>query len=348
MKKRRATRLYAEVVAVASILPLPAAWAHHSVSAYFDTSQVIEITGELSDVRWRNPHIGFSIDVRDENGEVTTWEISSTSLSHLGRLGLTADMFTLGETVTFAGAPSRRDIPALQASNMLTADGEEFALNTSGTRHWLPGVEEQLRVTVAGVEARDDGDTLDRSLFKVWSTPTRTSDRDPIWESSYPLTAQARAAQAAWDPLTDNPVINCVGKGMPAIMNPPYPMELIDHGDTIVYRQEEFDSVRTIHMNPTTTPPPESSNMGHSVGRWEGGTLVVETILSTWPYFDGQGIPISSGAGYEERFTVSEDGKRLKYTVLITDPTTFTEPVLLDRFWLWVPGVQVQPYDCTP
>lgn len=348
MKRRTVLRRLAKLSGAISTLPLSGVWAHHSVSAYFDTGQVIEVTGELTDVRWRNPHVGFSVDVLGDNGEVTTWEISGTSLSHLGRLGLTEELFTLGETVTFAGAPSRRDIPALQASNMLTADGEEFALNTSGTRHWLPGVENRLRVTPADVAARDDGANPDRSLFRVWSTPSRTSDRNPIWESSYPLTAQARAAQAAWDPLTDNPVILCVGKGMPSIMNPPYPMELVDHGDTIVYRQEEFDSVRTIHMNPATTPAPEPSNMGHSVGRWEGDTLVVQTTLSTWPYFDGQGIPITSGAEYEERFTISEDGKRLDYTVLITDPTTFTEPVLLDRFWLWVPGVQVEPYECTP
>ena len=201
-------------------------------------------------------------------------------------------------------------------------------------------------MTPAGVAARDDGDNPDRSLFRVWSTPTRGTDRDALWESNYPLTAEARAAQAAWDPLTDNPVINCVGKGMPSIMSPPYPMEFIDRGDVIVYRQEEFDSVRTIYMDPATTPAPEPGNMGHSVGHWEGERLVVNTILSTWPYFDGRGIPIGPGAEYEERFTVSDDGKRLNYTVLVADPTTFTEPVLLDRFWLWVPGVQVERYDC--
>jgi hypothetical protein len=336
-----------KLLGITALLPASTALAHHSVSAYFDTSQVIEVQGELTEVRWRNPHVGFTINVRNENGEETSWEISGTSLSHLGRLGLTADMFTLGEVVTFAGSPSRQSIPALQTSNVLMANGEEIALNTTGRRHWSAGTEELLWVTPADVAARDDGDTPDRSLFKVWSTPTRGSDRDAIWESSYPLTAEARAAQSAWDPLTDNPVINCVGKGMPSIMNPPYPMEFVDHGDVIVYRQEEFDSVRTIYMNPAETPAPEPSNIGHSVGRWEGETLVVNTSLSTWPYFDGQGIPISADAEYEERFTVSDDGKRLNYTVLVTDPTTFTEPVLLDRFWLWVPGVQVEPYDCT-
>ena len=123
-------------------------------------------------------------------------------------------------------------------------------------------------------------------------------------------------------------------------------MELTDQGTVIVFRQEENDSVRTIYMSAAATPAPEPSKMGHSVGRWEGETLVVDTILSTWPYFDGRGMPISSNAEYEERFTVSEDGKRLDYTIRTIDPATFTEPVLQDRFWLWVPGVQVEVYDC--
>ncbi len=334
------------LLGLALLLPGSAVLGHHSVSAYFDTSQVIEVQGELTEVRWRNPHVGFTINARDDNGEVTTWDISGTSLSHLGRLGLTADMFTLGEIVTFAGAPSRRPIPALQATNMLMPDGGEIALNTTGRRHWLAGTEERLRVTPADVEARDDGESPDRSLFRVWSTPTRSIDRDAIWESSYPLTAAARAAPTACYPVPPNHGINCVGKGLPSIMNPPYPMKLVDRGDVIVYRQEEFDSVRTIYMDPSATPAPEPSNMGHSVGRWEGETLVVNTTFSTWPYFDGQGIPISAAAEYEERFTVSDDGKRLNYTVLVTDPATFTEPVLLDRFWLWVPGVRVELYDC--
>ena len=330
------------------LLPLtPAVLAHHSVSAYFDNSQVAEVRGELIEVRWINPHIGFTVNVRDENGQETSWEISSSSVSHLGRLGLSAEMFTPGEIVTFVGWPSRRSIPALQAQNMLTAGGEEIVLNTTGRRYWSEGIEDRLRVTPDSVAARDDGDSPDRSLFRVWSTPTRTTDRDPLGASSYPLTEEARAAQAAWDPLTDNPILDCVGKGMPSIMSPPYPMELIDQGDVILYRQEEFDSVRTIHMNPATTPEPQPDKMGHSVGHWEGETLVVNTILGTWPYLDGAGTPISVDAEYEERFTVSDDGKRLDYTIRITDPSMFTEPVLLDRFWLWVPGRQVELYDCT-
>ncbi len=338
--------MFARLLCAASLLPLSAALGHHSVAAYFDTSQVMEVQGELVEVSWRNPHIGFTLEVQDEDGEEVTWAISSTSLSHLGRFGLTEDLFSLGDIVTVVGAPSRRPIRALQASNMLFPDGREIVLNSRGNRYWTEGAEARIRL--ADIDARDDGPNPDRSLFRVWSTLTYDPDQDRLAEESYPLTAAARAAQAAWDPLVDNPIINCVAKGMPGVMGPPYPMELIDQGDVIVLRQEENDSVRAIHMNAETTPAnPRPTDMGHSVGRWDGETLVVKTSHVNWPYFDGSGIPLSEGAAFDERFTVSADGKRLNYTLLITDPETFTEPLLLDRFWLWIPGMKVEPYDCT-
>jgi hypothetical protein len=49
-----------------------------------------------------------------------------------------------------------------------------------------------------------------------------------------------------------------------------------------------------------------------------------------------------------ERFSVSDDGSQLEYELTVVDPATFTEPVVLDKQWIWRPGEQVRPYDCTP
>ena len=68
-----------------------------------------------------------------------------------------------------------------------------------------------------------------------------------------------------------------------------------------------------------------------SVGRWDGGTLVVDTTDIDYPHFDGRGIPLARGARVEERFTMNADGSRLDYTMKVTDPATFTEPVTLDE-----------------
>ena len=47
-----------------------------------------------------------------------------------------------------------------------------------------------------------------------------------------------------------------------------------------------------------------------------------------------------------ERFTLSEDGSRLDYSLTVTDPANFTEPVTLTKFWVWYPEMTVEPFQC--
>jgi hypothetical protein len=59
--------------------------------------------------------------------------------------------------------------------------------------------------------------------------------------SRYPLTAAARASLESFDFATDDPTVDCTPKGMPTIMEQPYPMEIVDRGDTIELLIEEYD-----------------------------------------------------------------------------------------------------------
>lgn len=62
--------------------------AHHGRGNTYETGGgTISIHGVVSEVRWRNPHIAFLVDVADENGEVTTWTIEHSNVSTLARLG---------------------------------------------------------------------------------------------------------------------------------------------------------------------------------------------------------------------------------------------------------------------
>ena len=66
-----------------------------------------------------------------------------------------------------------------------------------------------------------------------------------------------------------------------------------------------------------------------------------------WYYFNSGGIPQSADARFEERFSLSRDGANLDYTIVVSDPETFTEPVLMTKQWVWRPGETVNPYICT-
>ncbi len=123
-------------------------------------------------------------------------------------------------------------------------------------------------------------------------------------------------------------------------------MEFVDQGDTILMRIEEYDLVRTIHMDGV---PPENSPslLGQSVGQWDGSTLVVTTTQVDWPHFNQMGVFQTPDVEIVERFTPSEDGSRLEYQLVVTDPAVFTEPPVIEKFWLSDPELRVQAFDCT-
>ena len=93
-------------------------------------------------------------------------------------------------------------------------------------------------------------------------------------------------------------------------------------------------------------PAPTNSILGHSMGRWDGDTLVVSTSHIEYPHFDESGTPLGSKTKLIERFRVSEDNSRLEYELLIEDDEIFTAPITLTRKWDWRPGEMVQPYEC--
>ena len=82
------------------------------------------------------------------------------------------------------------------------------------------------------------------------------------------------------------------------------------------------------------------------MGRWDGDTLVVETTAVNFGHFSGRGIPTTEEMVIVERYTPVESGGRLRYEVTITDPTVFTEAVVMDKSWVWLPDVTVEPYEC--
>ena len=311
--------------------------AHHSVRGTFDADTVAEMAGVVTEVRWQNPHVRFTVAVDGEGGEL--WEIETTSLSTLRRRKLSADFLSPGDEVRIAGSPAINGARELYVRNILLPTGEEVILQQSAAPRWS----EQ---TLGGSQDERQGDSSapELGISRVWSTPVRGT---PIWKENYPLTAAAQASMAAFDPAVDSPTLNCAPKGLPTIMEQPYPMEIRDEGERIVLRLEEYNTVRTVHMAPDTgTAVPEVPRLGFSIGRWDGQTLIVETSAIDWDHFDRDGIPLGPDAAIVERLTLVEGGARLNYEMTVTDPDTFTEPVVLEKFWLWYPEVVVERFDC--
>jgi hypothetical protein len=325
-----------------------AAHSHHSPNLHFIRGEIVEIGGVLTAADWQNPHTQLAVTATGEDGSEVVWLIESRGASQFARAGVSADTFIVGEEVKVAGFPGRRNSTAIFATNILLEDGRELVADNFVEPRWPEGEPILLTQSRTGAEAAPAQPDAE-GIFRIWG-PDR-SDHGiagtgrTLWNESYPLTAAARETQANWDRVDDNPYIRC-RNGMPAIMDLATPMKFVLEGEDIVLYLEEQDSLRRIHMN-DEAPAGATGPFGRSSGRWDGETLVVETDSIDFPWFDQSGIPQSPRLETVERFTPSADGTVLRYQLTATDPAVFTEPVELDRVWVWAPTEELKPYNCS-
>lgn len=142
-----------------------------------------------------------------------------------------------------------------------------------------------------------------------------------------PYTSEAAAIKKEnvehW--IDRDPELKCYMPGIPRAMYMPYPFQIVQATNKVEMVFAFSATARTIHLDKVDDPP-DDKYMGHSVGRWEGDTLVVNVSHfndATW--FDRAGNFHSDALRLEERFTpISRDA--LKYEVTIEDPKVFTRP----------------------
>lgn len=161
-----------------------------------------------------------------------------------------------------------------------------------------------------------------------------------------PLGAQVKAANK---PENDPKFLNCQPYGFVREVTNPLPMRISRDGDHLLVRYEEWSLLRPIYMDgrphPTHATP---SLLGHSVGRVENGALIVATARVTPDL-----ISDTSGAGHSgeltavERYVVRDDPRRLELTLTLTDPVTFTKPLVVTKTWLYTPDVELVQDTCS-
>jgi len=318
--------------------------AHHSQAGIFESTKTIEITGVIESVSWRNPHGQILLSVTDDAGKKTVWDAETASVSILRNRGADGSSIRVGDRVTIAGSPSSRNRPEILARSVLLPTGYEFTFGSPSA--YFPAGKAGRVVGRAKIEGDVAAATKRASgLFRVWSTNMSDPAAFPMFKGGYPLTAAGKAGLAKWNPRS-NVLLKCGTKGTPLIMISPLPMEFVKDGDNITMRMEEYDTVRTIHMNPKAAAPAAHTLFGFSRGRWDGTTLVVQTDHIAAGYFDHEGTPQSDQITTVERFTPSADYSRIDYTLTTTDPVNFERTFTLSRYFVWKPENSVHKYEC--
>ena len=141
-----------------------------------------------------------------------------------------------------------------------------------------------------------------------------------------------------------------------------FPIEILEAADRIVIKPENSALPRRIFLDGRGHPADlEPSWMGHSIGRWEGDVLVVDTIGTSGRTRGMNGVgsnarvsrddskprlPVSDQLHLVERIRLVADGEILEDEMTITDPKAYTAPLVLKHYWQRRPDIEVLEYVC--
>jgi hypothetical protein len=99
-------------------------FAHHGRGATYDGDKEESVTGVLTELAWRNPHVAIYVDVKDASGKVTNWAFESSNTSTMSREGWTRTIFKPGQQMTVKFNPSRAGAPIGILRSVTLADGK--------------------------------------------------------------------------------------------------------------------------------------------------------------------------------------------------------------------------------
>jgi hypothetical protein len=329
------------------------ALAHHGFGL-FQLDIKKEWSGTLTKMNLVNPHSYMELDVVDENGETLHMRCEMRAATLIRRSGWSTDMFKVGAHVEIEGNPHRDDPGACYIENFRIDDSPEFnrndqfltsepvdtsnrplrladgQLNLSGD--WAV---EQLVLTVP--PSGGNGSMIPKSLSPDFAAGRITLDEVRATQPPRPQAVYTERGQEAADAFDgrspeDNPWFACKPTSFIRDWTADWPINrfvqrITAEGENVIditYGLYNFD--RRIHIGMTEHPEDvEPSYAGHSIGNWEGDTLVVDTI----GFAEGVLSPptrSSEQMHIVERFTLDTDQMALKREYSVTDAVYLAAP----------------------
>jgi hypothetical protein len=145
-----------------------------------------------------------------------------------------------------------------------------------------------------------------------------------------------REANAKGQPIAER-VVQCLPEGMPGMMGGPFPMEVLQSKGQVTIIQEAYTQVRRILLDRPQKPidDVEPGFYGHSVGHWDGGTLVIDTV-GVREDVRYQNVPHSKDMHIKERISLGSNG-------LLRDEITIDDPAVLEKPWTFTYGYRRMP-----
>jgi hypothetical protein len=306
------------VLVLLSFAALPAA-AHHS-PAMFDLSREVVLEGTVTEVSWRNPHVYFAVEIVGSAGERVEQQIEAGAPYGFAGLGFGADSIRAGERVVVRARPNRSGQGRVMLGWSLTrADGTEIPLHPRAVGPSVPGTAEAT------------------SIAGTWVPQATAFARLAVGARDWPLTEKGRAAVVEMQTAKIAARSACVPFGPPALMTLPAVAIVTVDDARVTFRLDAFNVERVVSLD-GPEPRAEPTLLGRSTGRWEDGTLVVETAgFTAHPEGYAFDLPSSAAKRIVERFTLSPDRKHLDYEAIVEDPEFLAQRVTHRSQWDYRP-----------
>jgi hypothetical protein len=366
------TRGLTAALAVICLAGVPGLLAHHSVAAKFDESKTQTLSGIVTLVDWRNPHVHVFLNVRGPKGEWVNWAIELESPIDLQDSGWNRESVQPGDSITVQGFPARNGSRQVWSERMTLTQSGRLVLNVKPTMPLAPLAKRpapmgpsgtpRLGMVPGGADGYwaypsstvlvENGVKVDIRPDGLLRNPTadaaKVAPMQPWAQSLYRL-RQTRYLQ-------DDPTfLNCKPPGGPRQFQQPYGVQFVEDNE----RQRIFVMIgggnrnyRIIyldgrsHVGQVGGDDDNPLYYGRAVGKWAGQTLEVDTRgFNEDFWFTNGGLPHTDRLKLLERFTRT-DFDTLRYEVTVDDPGAYTRPWSTGWDLRWVGGAELPAHFC--
>jgi hypothetical protein len=334
------------VLTVAALGASTVALAHHGFGR-FDRSKEVDFTGTVTSIDFVNPHAYLYFDTVGTDGKPLKMRCEMRAATLLRRSGWSAEMFVPGSRIVVHGFAHRNDPGSCYLEDVTLGNSSQFNRNDqfettkidlstrpkrrpSGEPN-ISGDWAQEQYVIAVPPGGRGGGLVPKSLIaKVESGELATADVPPSGWGPRPVTFTARGRSEAdafrmWSP-EDNPRLRCRPTSIifdwvfDGAVN-----RITQENGRIVINYGLYSFERVIHMNVATHPANLTpSYAGHSIGKWEGDVLVVDTV-GFEPGVIAPPVRNSGELHIVERFQLDAQMWQLKRDYVAEDPVYFTD-----------------------
>ncbi len=366
MRNNRIQLTLRMIVAVLGLSAFSTAWSHHPIQGKFDPDQETSLSGIVTKVDWRSPHVHVFLNVADGNS-IVNWAIELENPYILLANGWDENSLQPGDAINVSGMVARNGSRQVWGEDVVLADTGRQVYTVSDSspekplaKRPVPRWPEDNRPVLGAAPGGAGG---------IWSYPTETAlveDGVDVGMNEYGLLdniedadkvapmqdwALARYIHRQERNLRDDPMyLDCKPPGGPRQYQSDLGLQLIEdkkNNRIFVLLGSGNRNYRIIHLDGrdqvglVTGDDDNPLFYGRSTAQWDGDTLVVETTgFNEGFWFTNGGLPHTNMLSMEERFTRT-DFDTMHYEVTIDDPGAYTRPWTASWDLSWVGGAEL-------